>query len=77
VSVSYQPLTAHRDTLAYFLCRCDLAKFARWSLAIQQMETMLESAKAFVIDLGQPNSPKAQPSATKTSATTNLSPVIP
>ena len=76
VSVSYQPLTAHRDTLAYFLCRCDLAKFARWSLAVQQMESMLESAKAFVIDLGQPQPSKKQPRAEVNPHTLNSIPVI-
>jgi hypothetical protein len=73
-SVSYLPLTAYRYTLANFLGHCDLAKFARWSLTVQEMEAMLESAKAFVIELGQPSSPKAQSGAELRPAT-NLSPV--
>ena len=58
-SLSYLPLAQHRDSLANFLRHCDLAKFARWSLTVSQMEAMLESAKAFVIDLGQPKPAKA------------------
>jgi Domain of unknown function (DUF4381) len=56
--LSYLPLAQHRDSLADFLRHCDLAKFARWSLTVSQMEAMLESAKAFVIDLGQPKPAK-------------------
>jgi hypothetical protein len=58
-SLSYLPLAKHRDSLADFLRHCDLAKFARWSLTVSQMDAMLESARAFVIDLGQPNPAKA------------------
>jgi hypothetical protein len=58
-SLSYLPLAQHRDSLADFLRHCDLAKFARWSLSVSQMEAMLDSAKAFVIDLGQPKPAKA------------------
>ena len=58
-SLSYLPLVQHRDSLADFLRHCDLAKFARWSLTVSQMDAMLESARAFVIDLGQPNPAKA------------------
>jgi hypothetical protein len=58
-SLSYLPLAQHRDSLADFLRHCDLAKFARWSLTVPQMEAMLESAKAFVIDLGRPEPAKA------------------
>ncbi len=57
-SLSYLPLAEHRDSLADFLRHCDLAKFARWSLTVSQMEAMLDSAKAFVIDLGQPKPAK-------------------
>jgi hypothetical protein len=58
-SLPYLPLAQHRDSLADFLRHCDLAKFARWSLSVSQTEAMLESAKAFVIDLGQPKPAKA------------------
>jgi hypothetical protein len=70
-SLSYLPLAPHRDSLADFLRHCDLAKFARWSLSVSQMEAMLESAKAFVIDLGQPKPEKMQPLADPIPATAN------
>jgi hypothetical protein len=70
-SLSYLPLAQHRDSLADFLRHCDLAKFARWSLTVSQMEAMLESAKAFVIDLGQPKPAKTQPVADPIPATAN------
>jgi len=59
ISLSDPQLAPHRDTLANFLQHCDLAKFARWSLTVPQMETMLSSAKDFVIDLGKPKPKKA------------------
>src|SRR5215831_2087513 len=57
----YLQLDPHRDTLANFLQHCDLAKFARWSLTVPQMEAMLSSAKDFVIDVGKPKPKKASP----------------
>ena len=59
ISLSDPQLAPHRDTLANFLQHCDLAKFARWSLTVPQMEAMLSSAKDFVIDLGKPKPKKA------------------
>jgi hypothetical protein len=59
--LSYLQLDPHRDTLANFLQHCDLAKFARWSLSIPQMEAMLSCAKDFVIDVGKPRPKKASP----------------
>jgi hypothetical protein len=70
-SLSYLPLAQHRDSLADFLRHCDLAKFARWSLTVSQMEAMLESAKAFIIDLGQPKPAKTRPVADPIPATAN------
>jgi hypothetical protein len=61
VSLSDLQLAPHREALANFLQHCDLAKFARWSLSIPQMEAMLSSAKDFVIDLGEPKREKASP----------------
>lgn len=52
--LSCNSLIPHRGALANFLEHCDLAKFARWSLSVPQMEALLESAKEFVIDLGKP-----------------------
>jgi len=58
-SRSYLQLAPHCDALANFLQHCDLAKFARWSLSVSQMESMLSSAKDFVIDVGKPKPMKA------------------
>jgi len=65
LSLSDLQLTPHRDALANFLQHCDLAKFARWSLTIPQMEAMLSSAREFVIDLGKPKPKKASSSPAK------------
>ena len=61
VNLPDSPLAAHRETLADFLHHCDLAKFARWSLTVPEMEAMLDSASAFVIAIGKPKSAKKQP----------------
>lgn len=47
-------LASHRALLADFLIHCDLAKFARWILSIEEMENMLQSARTFVIETGKP-----------------------
>src|SRR5262245_17360423 len=76
LSLSDLQLTPHRDTLANFLQHCDLAKFARWSLTIPQMEAMLSSAKEFVIDLGKPKPKKASSLPTENSvAAASYSPI--
>jgi hypothetical protein len=76
VSLSDLQLTPHRDTLANFLQHCDLAKFARWSLTVPQMEAMLSSAKDFVIDLGKPKPKKASSlPAENSSAAASYSPI--
>ena len=41
-------LANYRDQLGEFLQSCDLAKFGGWNLSIEQMATMLESARRFV-----------------------------
>ncbi len=46
--------------LADFLHHCDLAKFARWILSIEEMENMLQSARTFVIETGQAGSLRKQ-----------------
>jgi len=51
-------LANHRDLLADFLRHCDLAKFARWILSIEEMETMLQSAHNFVLETGKTPSPE-------------------
>src|SRR5215813_1611938 len=72
----YLQLDPHRDTLTNFLQHCDLAKFARWSLSVSQMEAMLSSAKDFVIDVGKPKPNKALPLPAENSiAATSYSPI--
>jgi hypothetical protein len=76
VSLSDPQLAPHRDTLASFLQQCDLAKFARWSLTVPQMEALLSSAKDFVIDVGKPKPKKASSVAAENSvAATSYSPI--
>jgi len=48
VSDPDSPLRDHTEPLRDFLGYCDLAKFARWSLSIAQMEAMHSSAWQFV-----------------------------
>ncbi len=55
VSLPESPFAEQREVLADFLEHCDLAKFARWSLTVPQMEAMLASARTFVLAIGQPN----------------------
>lgn len=61
VNLPDSPLAAHRETLAEFLEHCDLAKFARWSLTMPQMEAMLASAAAVIVAIGKPMTAKKQP----------------
>jgi hypothetical protein len=42
------PVAAHRDRLGEFLGACDLAKFARFALDVEQMQAMIDAAQAFV-----------------------------
>jgi len=42
------PLAEHRALLEDFLMHCDLPKFARWQLSTAEMESMHESARAFI-----------------------------
>jgi hypothetical protein len=54
------PLAEHRALLEDFLMHCDLPKFARWQLSIDEMESMHESARAFVINT-RPGGPATVP----------------
>jgi hypothetical protein len=54
------PLAEHREALGNFLYHCDLAKFARWVLSIEEMEAMLQSACAFVRETGQTTPTQSQ-----------------
>jgi hypothetical protein len=42
-------LAGHQELLGDFLGHCDLAKFARWILSVEEMKTMHESARNFVL----------------------------
>jgi hypothetical protein len=56
-------LAAHRELLADFLQSCDLAKFGGWNLPQPDMEAMLQGARRFVIESGEPKvaqKPRAQ-----------------
>ncbi len=56
------PLAQHRALLEDFLQHCDLAKFAKWQLSVADMESMLESARAFILET------RPQPDAKKSAA---------
>jgi hypothetical protein len=54
-------LTNHRELLEDFLRHCDLAKFARWILSVEEMENMLQSAHSFVLKTGRSPTPETKP----------------
>lgn len=47
---SNETLARHRPLLAEFLQQCDYVKFAGASLAVSDMETLLNSARSFVVE---------------------------
>jgi hypothetical protein len=47
-------LARHRGLLAEFLQQCDLVKFAGMSLSRQSMESLHQSARAFVLETAKP-----------------------
>lgn len=57
-------LAAHRDLLGDFLQSCDLAKFGGWNLQIDQMTTMLESARRFIQSVSSAEAGDSQAGAT-------------
>jgi hypothetical protein len=56
------PLAEHRALLEDFLMHCDLPKFARWQLSPTEMESMHESARAFITNT-RPGAPAAVPAS--------------
>lgn len=54
LETSNTALAAHRNLLAEFLNRCDMAKFAGVSLSTQIMESLHLSARSFVIESSKP-----------------------
>lgn len=51
---SNETLTRHRTLLAEFLQQCDFVKFAGASLAVTDMQALLQSARGFVLQTGEP-----------------------
>jgi hypothetical protein len=51
---SNEALARHRTLLANFLEQCDLVKFSGTSLAASDLETLLESARNFVLETREP-----------------------
>lgn len=49
VGRSDSALAAHQPLLADFLRHCDLAKFGRWELSEEQLQSMHESARTFIM----------------------------
>jgi len=47
-------LVRHRALLSEFLQQCDLVKFAGMSLTLQSMESLHQSARAFVLETAKP-----------------------
>jgi hypothetical protein len=46
-------LAGHRELLGDFLNHCDLAKFARWILSLEEMESMYSSVHVFISETGK------------------------
>jgi hypothetical protein len=57
---SHAPLARHRALLSEFLQQCDLVKFAGMSLTLQNMESLHQSARAFVLETAKPDEPAAR-----------------
>jgi hypothetical protein len=54
LEASNDSLASHRPLLADFLQQCDFVKFAGGSLTAQDMESLLQSARKFVLETAQP-----------------------
>ena len=52
------PIAAHRQALADFLGVCDLAKFARFDIAVEPMSAMIDAAQTFVRATSAPSEPE-------------------
>jgi succinate dehydrogenase hydrophobic anchor subunit len=50
-------LARHRPLLSEFLHQCDLVKFAGVSLSVANMESLQQSARAFVLETAKPEPP--------------------
>jgi hypothetical protein len=54
LQISNRSLAHHRGLLGDFLYQCDFVKFAAQSLTTQSMETLRQSARAFVLETAKP-----------------------
>ena len=52
---SNERLARHRSRVEVFLQQCDFVKFAGASLAVTDMESLLQSARGFVLETGEPS----------------------
>jgi hypothetical protein len=59
---SRDSLVRHRALLSEFLHQCDLVKFAGISLTVQNMQSLHQSARAFVLETAPPD-PAVRPRA--------------
>jgi Domain of unknown function (DUF4381) len=50
-------LARHQGLLGDFLYQCDFVKFAAQSLTVQNMESLRQSARAFVLETAKPDEP--------------------
>jgi hypothetical protein len=55
LQTSNEALARHRPLLEEFLQQCDFVKFAGASLAVTDMESLLQSARGFVLETGEPS----------------------
>ena len=65
------PLAQHAAPLEDFLSHCDLIKFAKWGASERELESMQESARAFILD----TRPQPEPRPAPTKAQPELAPV--
>jgi hypothetical protein len=61
-------LARYQSQLGEFLNRCDLVKFAALSPTLQDMESLHQSARAFVLDTAQPEEVTPAPESQASSA---------
>jgi hypothetical protein len=69
-------LAKHRPLLSDFLHQCDLVKFAGMSLTTRNMESLHQSAEAFVLETAKPDEPP-KPAAGSANALDSADPTQP
>jgi hypothetical protein len=67
-------LARHQELLGDFLGHCDLAKFARWVLSVDEMKSMHESARTFVLETAKAHTPATAASTAAEPTTSTLTP---